>query len=229
MILRNKLSGVVKDALTIENCRKTWHPAKRLVATSPAFTRSDASVDNSHDSPRHGLRFCETPQLAASPSLLSHRVLYRPHPPSLIAAFRRSFHSCPPLAHGGYEWREPKSEDEVVNVIYVDRQDQEIPIRGKVGDNVMYLAHRHKIEIEGACEASLACCTCHVYVDHAYFDCLPDPKEEEEDMLDLAPFLQENSRLGCQIILTKELEGVKLTIPKVTRNFYVDGHVPEPH
>ena len=58
---------------------------------------------------------------------------------------------------------------------------------------------------------------------------LPDPKEEEEDMLDLAPFLQENSRLGCQIILKKELEGVRLTIPKVTRNFYVDGHVPEPH
>lgn len=51
----------------------------------------------------------------------------------------------------------------------------------------------------------------------------------EDDMLDMAPMLQENSRLGCQIILTKELDGMELTLPKVTRNFYVDGHVPKPH
>lgn len=48
-------------------------------------------------------------------------------------------------------------------------------------------------------------------------------------MLDMAPMLQENSRLGCQIFLTPELEGMELTLPKVTRNFYVDGHVPKPH
>jgi len=148
---------------------------------------------------------------------------------SISPSLTRTFHTCHPHSHGGHEWRDPKSEDEVVNIVYVDRQDNEIPIRGKVGDNVMYLAHRHKIEIEGACEASLACCTCHVYVDGSYFDKLPEPLEEEEDMLDLAPCLQENSRLSCQIILNKDLEGIKFTIPKVTRNFYVDGHVPEPH
>lgn len=48
-------------------------------------------------------------------------------------------------------------------------------------------------------------------------------------MLDMAPMLQENSRLGCQIILTPEHDGIELTLPKVTRNFYVDGHVPKPH
>lgn len=51
----------------------------------------------------------------------------------------------------------------------------------------------------------------------------------EEDLLDLAPFLQETSRLGCQVILTKELDGVTVTLPKATRNFYVDGHTPQPH
>lgn len=141
----------------------------------------------------------------------------------------RPFHVSTASSHGGFEWQDPKTEEEVVNVIYVNREGRDVPIRGKVGDNVMYLAHRHNIEIEGACEGSLACCTCHVYVDNAFFNFLPEPKEEEEDMLDLAPFLQENSRLGCQIILTKELEGFRLEIPKVTRNFYVDGHVPEPH
>ena len=61
----------------------------------------------------------------------------------------RSFHASASSFHGGFEWKDPRSEEEVVNVVYVDRQGQDLPIRGKVGDNVMYLAHRHKIEIEG--------------------------------------------------------------------------------
>ncbi|KAI1725060.1 2Fe-2S iron-sulfur cluster binding domain-containing protein [Ditylenchus destructor] len=109
------------------------------------------------------------------------------------------------------------------------RDDRERTVRGKVGDNVMYLAHRYNIEIEGACEASLACCTCHVYVEDEYFKKLPEPKEDEEDMLDMAPQLKPNSRLSCQIILNKELEGIRVTLPKITRNFYVDGHKPDPH
>ena len=69
-------------------------------------------------------------------------------------------------------------------------------IDGKVGDNLMYLAHRHGIDMEGACEASLACSTCHVYVDEKFLDKLPEPVDEEDDMLDLAAFLKPNSRLG---------------------------------
>ncbi|CAJ1053512.1 ferredoxin-2%2C mitochondrial [Xyrichtys novacula] len=122
-----------------------------------------------------------------------------------------------------------EDSDDVVNVVYVDRSGKRIPIKAKVGDNVLYLAHKHGIELEGACEASLACSTCQVYVSPAHYDKLPEPDEREDDMLDMAPMLQENSRLGCQITLTPELEGMELTLPKVTRNFYVDGHVPKPH
>ena len=64
------------------------------------------------------------------------------------------------------------------------------------------MAHRHEIDIEGACEASLACTTCHVYVHHDYMDKLSTPDEREEDLLDLAPFLKENSRLGISIFFT---------------------------
>lgn len=130
---------------------------------------------------------------------------------------------------GEYERLEPKSEDEVVNVIYVDKQGKRIAVRGKVGDNCLFLAHRYGIEMEGACEGSLACTTCHVYVGHEFTDKLPAATEEEEDLLDMAPFLKENSRLGCQIKLTKELDGIELQLPTITRNFYVDGHVPAPH
>ncbi|KAK8775910.1 hypothetical protein V5799_016035 [Amblyomma americanum] len=128
-----------------------------------------------------------------------------------------------------YEWKDPISEDEVVNVTFVKKDGSKVPVRGKVGDNLLYLAHRHGVEMEGACEASLACTTCHVYVKEDYYDKLPEPDEKEDDLLDLAPFLKENSRLGCQIVLTKDLEGLVVTLPMATRNFYVDGHVPQPH
>ncbi|XP_048347816.1 ferredoxin-2, mitochondrial isoform X2 [Sphaerodactylus townsendi] len=118
---------------------------------------------------------------------------------------------------------------EPVKVVFVDRCGQRIPVQGRVGDDVLRLAQRSGIDLEGACEASLACSTCHVYVSHDFVDKLPTPDEREEDMLDMAPLLQENSRLGCQIILCKELEGAEFTLPKITRNFYVDGHVPKPH
>ncbi|XP_053712959.1 ferredoxin-2, mitochondrial-like [Synchiropus splendidus] len=131
--------------------------------------------------------------------------------------------------HHSEETGDSEKPGEVVNVVYINRSGQRIPVKAKVGDNVLYLAHKHGIELEGACEASLACSTCQVYVSAAHFDKLPEPDEREDDMLDMAPMLQENSRLGCQIILTPELDGIELTLPKVTRNFYVDGHVPKPH
>lgn len=120
------------------------------------------------------------------------------------------------------------SNNDPVKVTYIDRNGLCHEVTGRVGDNVMYLAHNHDIDIEGACEASLACCTCHVYVE-SHFDKLDEIEEEEEDMLDLAPFLKENSRLSCQIILTKELDGLVVRLPSATRNFYVDGHKPSHH
>ncbi|XP_037292916.1 adrenodoxin-like protein 1, mitochondrial [Manduca sexta] len=141
----------------------------------------------------------------------------------------RKIHATASLWHGEYEWQDPKSEDEVVNVVYIDKDGNKTNVRGKVGDNILYLAHRYKIPMEGACEASLACTTCHVYIPHDFLDRLPPSEEKEDDLLDMAPFLKENSRLGCQIILTKELEGMEIQLPQATRNFYVDGHKPTPH
>ncbi|XP_018577795.1 adrenodoxin-like protein, mitochondrial [Anoplophora glabripennis] len=141
----------------------------------------------------------------------------------------RSFYTSQIRQHGEYEWQDPKSEDEVVNVTFINKDGKRILVRGKVGDNLLYLAHRYEIPMEGACEASLACTTCHVYVQSNHLDILPEATETEEDLLDMAPFLKENSRLGCQIILTKQLEGLEVELPKATRNFYVDGHTPKPH
>lgn len=141
---------------------------------------------------------------------------------------QKYIHTTPEKLHGDHS-SEPISDEDAVNIVYIDRSGTRIPVRARVGDNVLYLAHKHDIELEGACEASLACSTCHVYVNEEHFDELAEPCEDEEDMLDMAACLQDNSRLGCQIILTKEFEGLELTLPRITRNFYVDGHVPKPH
>jgi ferredoxin len=74
-----------------------------------------------------------------------------------------------------------------------------------------------------------ACSTCHLIFPQAVYDELPDPSEDEEDMLDMAFGLTESSRLGCQVHVTADMDGVVVEMPKATRNFYVDGHVPKPH
>ena len=85
----------------------------------------------------------------------------------------------------------------------------------------MEIAHRNSIDLEGACEGSLACSTCHVVVDEPWFEVLPAATEDEEDMLDLAFGLTHTSRLGCQIIITEELDGLTLKLPTATRNMMV--------
>ena len=67
--------------------------------------------------------------------------------------------------------------------------------------------------IAGACDGSLACSTCHLILQQELYDSLEPPDEEEEDMLDLAFDLTDTSRLGCQIKVSQELEGMVATVP----------------
>ncbi|CAA7622364.1 ferredoxin family 2Fe-2S iron-sulfur cluster binding protein [Magnetospirillum sp. SS-4] len=90
------------------------------------------------------------------------------------------------------------------------------------GLSVLEVAHRNKIELEGACEGSLACSTCHVVVAREWYDKLSPATDDEEDMLDLAFGLTATSRLGCQIIMSKDLDGLVVTLPAATRNMMVD-------
>jgi 2Fe-2S ferredoxin len=91
-------------------------------------------------------------------------------------------------------------------------------VEAPLGLSVLEIAHRNSVDIEGACEGSLACSTCHVIVDGAWFGKLAKPTEDEEDMLDLAFDLQETSRLGCQLIMTDALDGLVVKLPAGSRN-----------
>ncbi|KAG0459680.1 hypothetical protein HPP92_022808 [Vanilla planifolia] len=119
---------------------------------------------------------------------------------------------------------------EKISVTFVNKDGEEKSIRVPVGMSMLEAAHENDIELEGACEGSLACSTCHVIVmDVGYYNKLEDPTDEENDMLDLAFGLTETSRLGCQVIAKPELDGMRLALPAATRNFAVDGYVPKPH
>ena len=87
-----------------------------------------------------------------------------------------------------------------------------------LGLSVLEIAHQNDVDIEGACEGSLACSTCHVIVDPAWYNKLAKATEDEEDMLDLAFGLTATSRLGCQIVMTPALDGLRVRLPASTRN-----------
>ena len=95
-------------------------------------------------------------------------------------------------------------------------------MRARIGESILEVAHNNGIDLEGACESSLACSTCHVILENDLYDDLEEPCEEEEDLLDLAYGLTHTSRLGCQVFITKDMEGMDVKLPSATRNFYVD-------
>ncbi|MCP4327434.1 MAG: 2Fe-2S iron-sulfur cluster binding domain-containing protein [Alphaproteobacteria bacterium] len=103
-------------------------------------------------------------------------------------------------------------------VIFINRDGSRIEVEAAVGSSLLDVAHRHSIDIEGACEGSMACATCHLIVDPKDFDRLEAVSEDEEDMLDLAFGVTRTSRLGCQVIVTEALDGLTVSLPKEIRN-----------
>ncbi|XP_077302787.1 adrenodoxin-like protein 2, mitochondrial Ferredoxin 2 [Arctopsyche grandis] len=103
-----------------------------------------------------------------------------------------------------------------VTVTFVRANGERIPVKAKIGDTLLDVVVDSGIDLEGygACEGTLTCSTCHVILKKEDFDRLPErPGDEEMDMLDLAHGLTDTSRLGCQITLTQELDGLEIQVP----------------
>jgi len=147
----------------------------------------------------------------------------------ILGQQQKYLHRMTPLHHETDHEVLARPDDITCN--FITKDGKTISVKGREGERVMYLAHRKGIDMEGACEASLACTTCHVYVESEdeHWDQLPEATDTEEDLLDMAPALASNSRLGCQIILTPSIDGIVVRLPRYTKNFYVDGHVPTAH
>ena len=89
-------------------------------------------------------------------------------------------------------------------------------VETSAGQNLMLAARSNGISIEGACDGSLSCSTCHMIIDPAWYGKLPPPRQDETDLLDLASGLTRTSRLSCQIMLTEALDGLKVSCLRPT-------------
>jgi 2Fe-2S ferredoxin len=101
----------------------------------------------------------------------------------------------------------------MAKMTFIERDGTRKEVDAPLGLSVLEVAHKHGVDIEGACEGSLACSTCHVIIDPDWFGKLETPSEDEEDMLDVAFGVQKTSRLGCQIVMTDKLDGLTVSLP----------------
>ncbi|EGP85037.1 uncharacterized protein MYCGRDRAFT_74842 [Zymoseptoria tritici IPO323] len=142
------------------------------------------------------------------PARCSHR--------SYTSSPHRTFHTTSVRQHGDLTPPKPGEERKVT---FIDKDGQESTFEVADGDNLLDIAQANDLEMEGACGGSCACSTCHVIVkDEDIYDKMEEPSDDENDMLDLAFGLTETSRLGCQVVMSKEIDGLVVKLPSMTRN-----------
>lgn len=128
----------------------------------------------------------------------------------------RSLSNTASRSHEGIHRPEP---GEGIKVTFRDSKGNDIKtVEANEGDDLLSIAHEYDVDLEGACEGSIACSTCHVILEPNVYDSLEEPGDDENDMLDLAFGLTDTSRLGCQIKLTKDMDGMVAQLPSATRN-----------
>ncbi|KAM3850762.1 adrenodoxin [Diretmus argenteus] len=110
---------------------------------------------------------------------------------------------------------QPLRSDNKVTVHFINRDGEKVTVKGSPGDSLLDVIIDQDLDFDGfgACEGTLACSTCHVIFDEEVYKTLGPITDEEMDMLDLAYGLTDTSRLGCQICLTKSLEGMVARVP----------------
>ncbi|XP_071400414.1 adrenodoxin [Centroberyx affinis] len=115
--------------------------------------------------------------------------------------------------------------DNKVTVHFINRDGEKITVKGAPGDSLLDVIIDQDLDFDGfgACEGTLACSTCHLIFDEDVYKKLGPVTDEEMDMLDLAYGLTDTSRLGCQICLTKSLEGMVARVPESVADIRQSG------
>lgn len=106
----------------------------------------------------------------------------------------------------------------MATIIFIERDGGRREVAARTGERLLDTAWREGIDIEGACEGAMACSTCHVIVEDGWYERLPEPSEDEDDMLDLAAAPTPTSRLACQITVDDTLDGLVLRLPSAISN-----------
>lgn len=101
-----------------------------------------------------------------------------------------------------------------MRIIVTDLENNEHELEAVEGWRVMEIIREYGLPIKAECGGACACATCHVYVDETWMDKIPSMRADEEEMLDQAFDVQENSRLSCQIVLDETMDGLKVSLAK---------------
>lgn len=99
-----------------------------------------------------------------------------------------------------------------MKIFVTDYDGVEHELEALEGWRVMEIIRDYGLPIKAECGGACSCATCHVYVDEEWFGKLHPMEPEEEDMLDEAYDVKDNSRLSCQILMSEELDGLKVTL-----------------
>lgn len=140
-------------------------------------------------------------------------------------ALRSSSRTFPPLSRIPVLCRDittsssvvqPLRSENKVTVNFINRDGEKITVKASPGESLLDVVVDQELDFDGfgACEGTLACSTCHVIFKEEIYKQLGPISDEEMDMLDLAYGLTDTSRLGCQICLTKSLDGVTVRLPE---------------
>jgi 2Fe-2S ferredoxin len=106
----------------------------------------------------------------------------------------------------------PVAADTALHVIVVDREGREHRLEALDGWRLMEVIRDWGLPIEAQCGGACACATCHVHVDPAWSKRLPPPRDEEIERLDEAFDVRPNSRLSCQLLMTPDLDGIRVRL-----------------
>jgi len=110
---------------------------------------------------------------------------------------------------------------ELVTVNFITAKGEDVAAEAEPGANLLDVAQAAGMPLEGTCEGQMACSTCHVIIAEEWAAKLKPPVPDEEDMLDLAAGVTRNSRLSCQIELTKKLDGIVVRIPRLSHDMQI--------
>lgn len=104
-----------------------------------------------------------------------------------------------------------------MKILVTDQDGAEHELEGLDGWRVMEVIRDWGLNIKAECGGACSCATCHVYVDEAWLGKLSPKTDDEDDLLYTAPDVKPNSRLSCQILLSDELDGLKVTLADSAR------------
>uniref|UniRef100_A0A665TWR4 2Fe-2S ferredoxin-type domain-containing protein n=1 Tax=Echeneis naucrates TaxID=173247 RepID=A0A665TWR4_ECHNA len=153
-------------------------------------------------------------------TLILIKLPFSKFPPEFEAVKQQHFFCCfcfsgEKLGGGGQVCKMVMSNNKVT-VHFINRDGDKITAKGAPGDTLLDVVLNEDLDFDGfgACEGTLACSTCHLIFEDEVFKKLGPVTDEEMDMLDLAYGLTDTSRLGCQICLSKSLDGMVARVPE---------------